>query len=72
MNITMTLREALDIQAKQVKHYSKYRSDLAEVVAAETNVEGCDLDTPLSIFEINRLVPRGGDIEYLCGLNFSD
>lgn len=71
-NIKMTPAEALDIQAKQVAHYSKYRSDLAEVVKSLTNVEGIDLNAPMSIFEINERIPRGGRIEHLCGLNFSD
>jgi hypothetical protein len=69
MKITMTLREALEIQARQVAHYSKYRSDLAQVVAAKTNVEGYSLDEPMSVIDVNRLVPRGDGIEYMCGLS---
>ena len=61
----MTLRAALKIQAKQVASYSWRRADLAEIVAKETNVEGCDLDAPMDMQEINSRVPRGWDIEQL-------
>lgn len=70
MNIQMTAREALKIQEEQIAHYAKYKDGLAEIVAAKTNVAGIDLDAPLSIFEINERIPRGGDIEYICGLDF--
>lgn len=72
MRFQITLRQALKIQADQIKHYSKFRSDLPEVMASKTNVEGYDLDTPMDVADVNRLVPRGGAIEYVCGLNFSD
>jgi len=67
--ITMTLREALKIQAEQIAFYSRYRADLAQVVASKTDIAGRDLDIPMSTPEIDRLVPRGCDIEYIC---FSD
>lgn len=70
MNFQMTLRQALDIQAKQIRHYSRFRSDLSEVMAGMTDVEGYDLDKPMSIIDVNELVPRGGAIEDLCGLSY--
>jgi len=69
MNIKMTPREALKIQAEHVAWYGKHRADLAQVVAAMTNISGLDLDAELSIIEINRRIPRGGDIEHLCGIS---
>ena len=63
----MTLREALEIQARQVAHYSKFRSDLVVHMAKLTDVGGCDLDAPMDIVEVNKRVPRGADIEYECG-----
>jgi hypothetical protein len=71
MNFTMTLREALKIQADQIGWYGKYRSDLAAVVASMTDVSGCDLDTPMDVIEVNKRVPRGGAIEHICGLSYS-
>lgn len=67
----MTLRKALEIQAKQVATYSHRRHDLAEAVAAITNVAGYDLDKPMATSDINRLVPRGWDIVDLCNVDFS-
>jgi len=69
MNIKMTPREALAIQAKHIAHYSRLKSGLAELVAAKTNLRGLDLDAEYTIFEINERIPRGGDIEHLCGLD---
>lgn len=69
MNYDMTPREALAIQARQVKHYAHCRADLAAFVSSQTDVTGIDLDKPLDIFEINRRIPRGGDIEVFCGLD---
>ena len=68
LNFRMTPREALAIQATQVQHYSRHRADLAEFVAAQTDVKGVDLDVELSMREINRRIPRGGDIERFCGI----
>lgn len=67
--ITMTAREALAIQAKQVKHYGHLRADLAAVVAEHTDVAGIDLDTPMSIIDINKRIPRGSQIEWMCGID---
>lgn len=72
MKLEMTLREALEIQTKQVAHYLRHNPRLPEIVAAKTDVSGVDLDTPLDIFEINRRVPRGASIEFMLGLNFAD
>lgn len=68
MNIKMTLREALQIQAQQIEHYQRHRSDLAGYMASITRTDGMDLDVERPISEINLLVPRGSDIEYACSL----
>ena len=67
----MTLREALEIQRKHIEHYARLRVDLADYVAKQTNVEGCDLDANMDIVEVNRRVPRGASIEWMCGINSS-
>lgn len=66
--ITMSLREALAIQARQVEHYKRHRADLAEHMASITHVDGLDLDQPRPVIEVNQYVPRGEDIECACGL----
>ena len=71
MEVTMTLREALKIQAEHIVWYQKYRADLADVVARQTDVRGCDLDAKRSILEINERVPRGSAIEFICGLDIA-
>jgi hypothetical protein len=64
----MTKAEALKIQAEQVAHYSKYRSDLAEVVAAITTADQLEDGVYYPIQEINERIPRGADIEKLLNL----
>ena len=72
MKLEMTLREALEIQTRQVAHYLHHNPRLPEIVASKTDVSGVDLDIKLDIFEINRRVPRGASIEYMLGINFAD
>ena len=67
----MTLREALAIQAKHIEHYGTFRPDLPLLVQAATNVYGCDLDAEMDIVEVNQRVPRGAQIEWMCGINSS-
>ena len=54
----------------QIEHYSKIRTEenLTLLMCSRTDIEGCDLDEPMDIIEVNRRVPRGADIEYACGL----
>ena len=70
----MTLRAALDIQEKQVKHYGDLYPDGEDALRAKlrsmTDVEGQDLDVVRDMLEINERVPRGGVIERLFGVDF--
>lgn len=72
--VTMTLREALEIQSKQIKHYGHLHPQGVEGLAADmkarTRVEGMDLDAEMPVTEINRYVPRGSDIEFLLGVDY--
>lgn len=68
MKFEMTYRQALEAQASQIEHYSKFvpgeANKLKAVMRKATRPappEG--VDTPLPISEINQLVPRGGFIE---------
>jgi hypothetical protein len=66
--IRITINEALEIQESQVKWYGhRYPGGvdaLRKVMASKTKIpEGVHRDTPISIFEINRMIPRGGSIE---------
>ena len=67
----MTLREALKIQAEHILWYGGKRANLAQVVADLTHIEGFDLDAPMDMTEVNRMVPRGAQIEWLCGIDNS-
>jgi len=67
-NITLTLRKALEIQAKQLDSYctdKPYGEAIRAKIAERTNVEGLDLDEELPAHIVNRHVPRGGAIEVL-------
>ena len=68
---TMTKEEALAIQAKQIAHYSHYRPDLAQAVAALTTADNLESRKPYPVSVINEHIPRGGDIEHLCGISNS-
>lgn len=71
--IQMTLRQALEIQARQMHFYAhRFPGGLAALqahMAARTNVEGCDLDAPMFAGDVNKLVPRGGSIESACNIS---
>jgi len=72
MNFTLTPFRALEIQTAQIHHYG-YRYPTGEVglrahVQHLTTIKGLDLNPyakPLPILEINRRIPRGGQIEYI-------
>jgi len=70
----MTLQEALDIQRRHIQHYGHLHPQgvegLAEAMAKRTHVEGMDLTVERSIYEINKLVPRGSSIEHLLGVDY--
>jgi hypothetical protein len=68
--ITLTLREALAIQEKQLAHYSPRFPELRAAATAATNVEGLDLDESMPVSEVNKLVPRGCFLGYLIGESF--
>jgi hypothetical protein len=66
MDIKLTLRKALEIQAKQLDHYctdKPYSDTIRAEIASKTNVENLDLDEELPAHIVNRHVPRGGAIE---------
>lgn len=69
MPIMLTPNEALEIQERHVKHYGDCYSGgveaLREKLKSMTNLNGLDLEQKYSVFEINKRIPRGGDIEYL-------
>ena len=64
-DISLSLRESLDIQRKSLDQfvchpaYDRIKAD----TKANTFVDGLDLDEPMNMVEVNRLVPRGGAIE---------
>lgn len=68
--ITMTKGEALSIQRQQIAHYSPLCPDLAAKVAAITTADQLQDGVPYDIFTINKHIPRGFDIERICGVNF--
>jgi hypothetical protein len=63
--ITMTVAEALAIQAKQIDHYAANYPGVAAVVAAHTDTSKLDPETSYDVTVINRHIPRGGAIEAL-------
>lgn len=69
MSILLTPNEALEIQERHIKHYGEFYSGGVESLRAKlksmTNLDGLNLDQQYSVFEINKRIPRGGDIEYL-------
>jgi len=70
MPFTMTKAEALKIQAEQIAWYNRdgSRPWLAAKVAGMTTAEALEDDKPYPVHVINEHIPRGGDIEYLCGI----
>jgi hypothetical protein len=69
--ITMTARQALEVQARQVAHYSANYPNVAALVAAATNIDGLNLDEEYDVAFLNRHIPRGGKIEDLLKVDFS-
>jgi hypothetical protein len=72
---TMTKEEALKIQAEQVAWYSKYWTGfgtLAEKVASLTTADALQGGVAYPVRIINEHIPRGGDIEHICGLSQSN
>ena len=67
--IKMTKAEALKIQAEQVQWYSRFRSDLAEAVAAVTTADALQDGIEYPVAVINKCILMGGEIERLCGLD---
>jgi len=70
MKITMTKAEALRIQAEQVAWYSR-RGDrpwLAEKIASMTTADALEDDKDYPVYVINTHIPRGVDIERVCGI----
>lgn len=66
---TMTKAEALKIQAEHVAWYAnKYAGNLAEVVASMTTADQLEDNVQYPVTIINEHIPRGGSIEYLCGI----
>jgi hypothetical protein len=67
----MTKAEALKIQAEQIAWYNRDGSrpwlaaKLAEITTADALEDGKEY--PVRV--VNEHIPRGGDIEHLCGLN---
>lgn len=69
-NIKLTKARALEIQRQHIAHYLHLRADLAEVVAAMTTADQLEDGIEYPILTINQHIPRGGDIEALCGVNY--
>jgi hypothetical protein len=69
--IMMTPAKALEVQARQVAHYSARYPQVAALVAAATNVSGLEMDKEYDVATLNRHIPRGGKIEDLLGVDFS-
>ena len=65
--ITMTLREALNIQAEQIAFYSSRFPSIKEAAEKVTNTAGFDLDAAMDVASVNELVPRGLNLGYLIG-----
>jgi len=70
VKITLTKAEALKIQAEQVAWYGRIagREWLAEKVASMTTADALEDGVEYPIHVINDHIPRGADIEYLCGI----
>lgn len=72
MMFTMTKAEALKIQAEQVAWYNRNgdRPWLAGKVSSMTTADVLEDGIEYPVSTINQHIPRGGDIERLCGLDF--
>lgn len=69
MNITLTKAEALAIQQRHIAHYLHLNHQLPELVAERTTAHLLEDGVPYPVHIINQHIPRGGDIEALCGLD---
>lgn len=67
--ITMTLREALNIQAKQITYYSTRFPSMKKAAEKATKVDGFDLDAVMDVTVVNDMVPRGCNLGYLIGVD---
>jgi len=72
--ITMTINEALMIQAHHVEHYGSLypggEDALRAAVEAQTHIPpGLPRDSQVPVFLINQMIPRGATIAYMCGLD---
>lgn len=66
MSFTLTKKEALEIQAKQIEHYvSAYGEGVRQAVADATTADELADDVRYDVVTINRHIPRGGAIEAL-------
>ena len=64
--IKLSYNDALKIQAEQFEFYKEHLTpEKLEKLKAKPLPPEYDPDEEISIFIINELVPRGGDIEYL-------
>lgn len=70
MRITMTKEEALRIQREQLAWYNRdgSRPWLAAAIAAKTTADALESGKEYPVHIINEHIPRGADIEYLCGI----
>jgi len=74
MAFKMTYNEAIKIQGEQMAYYHKDgKGPLTQAgidkLRAMTKPCLFDPDETRPVVEINRLVPRGGDIEFICGIS---
>lgn len=75
MQFTMTLRQALAIQERDIKWYGHYHPQgeeglRADVKAISANIDDLNLDAEYYVCDINELVPRGVAIERMLRLKF--
>ena len=68
--ITLTPREALEIQTKQIEHYSRWYPQLIRAAKQATKLEGLNLDTPYPSKDLALRIPRGAYLGYLIGKEF--
>lgn len=68
--VTLTPREALEIQRKQVEFYAPRYPQLPAAVEKANNLEGLEMDTPYPVREINRRILRGAWLGALIGEQF--
>lgn len=69
--IQMTIREALEIQARQIEYYSVKFPALAEMAALSTHIpDGADLDAMVPASSLVTMIPRGTSLGALIGVEF--